>query len=48
MDGGANIQVLLDEASVSLGAGLGLGRVGRASFGKIPAANIKGLLVVVV
>ncbi|RCV42400.1 hypothetical protein SETIT_9G213500v2 [Setaria italica] len=33
MDGGANIQVLLDDASVSLGPGLGLGRVGGASFG---------------
>ncbi|XP_062205673.1 E3 ubiquitin-protein ligase RING1-like [Phragmites australis] len=33
MEGGANIQVLLDDASVSLGPGLGMGRVGGASFG---------------
>jgi hypothetical protein len=33
MDGGANIQVLLDDAGVSLGPGLGLGRDGGASFG---------------
>ncbi|KAF8672344.1 hypothetical protein HU200_049545 [Digitaria exilis] len=33
VEGGANIQVLLDDASVSLGPGLSLGRVGGASFG---------------
>ncbi|XP_062201033.1 E3 ubiquitin-protein ligase RING1-like [Phragmites australis] len=33
MEGGANIQVLLDDANVSLGPGPGLGRVGGASFG---------------
>ncbi|KAJ1295086.1 hypothetical protein BS78_01G196800 [Paspalum vaginatum] len=33
VEGGANIQVLLDDASVSLGPGLGAGRVGGASFG---------------
>jgi E3 ubiquitin-protein ligase RNF115/126 len=33
MEGGANIQVLLDDASVNLGPGLGMGRVGGASFG---------------
>ncbi|KAL6883311.1 hypothetical protein ACP4OV_010725 [Aristida adscensionis] len=34
MEGGANIQVLLDDTNASLGAGIGgLGRVGGASFG---------------
>lgn len=33
MEGGANIQVLLDDSGVSLGPGLGIGRVGGASFG---------------
>ncbi|XP_066380326.1 E3 ubiquitin-protein ligase RING1-like [Miscanthus floridulus] len=33
MEGGANIQVLLDDPSVNLGSGPGLGRIGGASFG---------------
>jgi E3 ubiquitin-protein ligase RNF115/126 len=33
VEGGANIQVLLDDASVTLGSGPGLGRIGGASFG---------------
>ncbi|NP_001152117.1 E3 ubiquitin-protein ligase RING1-like [Zea mays] len=33
VEGGANIQVLFDDASASLGSGPGLGRLGGASFG---------------